>query len=1036
MNRWQGVAVSFGIIFVLTCGAMASAQAVRATVSGTIKDSSGGVLPGATVNVTNTETSAVRSAVADHAGHYQMQGLASGKYQIVAELAGFRTAKVDGIQLVVGQEAKIDITLEVGEQAETITVVSEAPLIETRNAEVGGFVSAGQIRELPLNGRSFTELALLQPGAVNSTTSMRGSGVFGGKGVKIAVNGANIWSNLWLLDGNLINDSYNKTPGSIAGVLLGVDTVREFKTYTSTYGAELGGMGGVIDAVTKSGTNALQGNAFTFIRDSGLDARNFFDQAGPPPFTRRQFGATLGGPLLHDRTFFFAGFEGLRERLSRTQIYTVPDEQARLGILGNLRDPANPIRVPVSPGVVPYLALYPVPNGRNLGDGRAERIDVVNEPTDEYYGSLRIDHSFSGSDTLFGRVTVDKGDDLVSNASRLATFPEAERSNNRYLTIEQGHVFSERMLNRFRVGLNRTELSSANAPTTALPDSQFLPGRSFLNASLAITGLTALGGNTIEPVLQVQKLLEIADDVTYVRGAHTLKFGANFRRYNWDTDQDYHDGGTWSFADLRSFLTAQAVNFQIKMPGSTTDRYFRQMTIAGYVQDEIQVSERLTLNMGLRYELTTLPTERENRLAHLTDELHQTPDDFVIGQFWATNAATKNFGPRLGFAWDVRGDGKTSVRGGAGVYQEPVLEDKYDTWRLTSPFYYYGAINAPSFPNAFAGNASVPARVRDFVGPIKSPTMYRYSLLVDQQLTPTLAMSVGYIGAQGRQLWRAGEVNFPTPRTLPNGRLFFPPNTPRQNPAFDSISLRSTDGTSAYNSFQASALYRRLGGQAQISYTWAKSIDEASAIHGNDSITETSGLQFYPDRADSRGLSGFDVRHSFRANFTYPIPAHRDGVAGVLLNDWQVGAIVALASGSPFYLRAPSAGRTFLFSALRVDLKPGGNDNPVLGGPEKYYDATQFAMPVPGTLGNVRRNTIIGPGLQDVSLSLIKRFQFAQTRSVEFRAEAFNALNHANFAPPPYNAFDTSGNVLADAGRIRRTVTPARQIQFGLKVNF
>lgn len=232
---------------------------------------------------------------------------------------------------------------------------------------------------------------------------------------------------------------------------------------------------------------------------------------------------------------------------------------------------------------------------------------------------------------------------------------------------------------------------------------------------------------------------------------------------------------------------------------------------------------------------------------------------------------------------------------------------------------------------------------------VKSPTMYRYSVLVDRQVTAGLAVSVGYIGAQGRHLWRSGEVNVPAPVTLADGRLFFPPNTPRQNPAFDSISLRSTDGTSWYNSFQSSATYRRRFGQAQVSYTWAKSVDEASAIHGNDSITETSGLQYHPDRSDSRGLSGFDVRHSLRANFTYPIPGHRDGIAGMLLDEWQVGAIVSLASGSPFYLRAPSAGRAYLFSALRVELVPGGDDNPAhghAGAPDSVRGETELLIGV------------------------------------------------------------------------------------------
>src|SRR5215467_449250 len=393
------LAVSFGAVL-----GGASAQTVGASLQGTVTDPSGAVVPNASVQTTNLGMAAVRTLVTDASGRLRDPVLLPGAYEVRVSAPGFQTTVRKGIQLEVGQDVVVDLRLEVGQNATQIVVEALAPAINLTSGAVSGLVDQKEMRDLPLNGRSFQQLALLQPG-VNAVNA-GGNDPVGGRTPKISINGTRPEQSSFLLDGTDINDVYNKTPGSVGGVLLGVEAVLEFQVLTNSYSAEFGrSAGGVVNAVTRAGTNQLHGSAFEFLRNSALDAKNFFDPATQPipPFKRNQFGAVLGGPIHKDRTFFFGSFESLIDRLGVTCVTSVPNSNARLGIL-----PSGMVKV--NPAIQPFLdTLFPLPNGRDLGGGVGQYLFTMPQPTDEYFGQGRIDYRFSDKNSLFGRYTIDNG---------------------------------------------------------------------------------------------------------------------------------------------------------------------------------------------------------------------------------------------------------------------------------------------------------------------------------------------------------------------------------------------------------------------------------------------------------------------------------------------------------------------------------------------------------------------------------------------------------------------------------------------------
>lgn len=1019
-----------------------AAQSTAAKVLGTVRDESGAVLPGVTVTATNAETRLARTTTTDGSGRYSLSGLPPGSYELRTELSGFQIDVRAGLSLTVGQEAVLDFVMKVGELTEELTVTGAAPLVNTTTGGVSGLVDDRQIRELPLNGRSFAELALLQTGV--SRFSNTTVGPIGGRGIKMTVAGARISSNSFLLDGTDINDGYNNTPGSVAGVLLGVETVREFRVNTSSYSAEYGRSGGaVINAVTKSGTNQLRGGGWEFFRNSALDAKNFFDPPGRPipPFTRNQFGFTLGGPIKKDRTFFFGGYEGLRERLSLSQVATVPNRDARNGIL-----PGGQV-VQVNQTIRPYLDLYPLPNGRDFGDGTAEVLFSQRQPTDEDFFVTKIDHTFSDRDSLLVRYTFDDGS--VPRPLDFPIFVSAEDSRNQYVTVEEKRIFSSRLLNTFRFGFNRSR-SDANFAliepgAASLPEA--IPGRGRIPDLISQFGLSPFPHDDSRPfpALNRLNLFEFSNDVNFDLGRHALKFGGIVKNFHYDITQGFRMEGTFAFSSLRDFLEARPFNFVGTSPDSDPLRNWRQKLFGFYVQDNYRWRDNLTLNLGLRYEFQTVPTEVNGKIWNLRNPLDTQTTQ---GDPFFKNPSLKNFAPRVGFAWDASGDQKTALRGGFGIFHDQMSVPFYLTTSFQTPLFTINVVPRPPFPRPFEGGTVVRVPVLQPIefDTLRTPYRMQYNLTLEREIMSNTTVSVGYVGSLGRHLGRVRDVNAVNPDILPDGRPSFPAGRPRPNRTFGSIAIKSTDANSAYDSLQL-GLVRRFdeGLRFQISYTWSKCLDDSSVLLRNDA--DNSGqLALDKDRRTlDRGLCSFDLRHNFTSNFSYELPFGREltGLAAHIAKGWQLSGIVTLNSGNPFTVINgfdQSRSKPGEVATDRPNLRAGATNNPVLGDPAQYFDPRAFELQAPGFYGNLGRNTLIGPGLATVDALLVKTFDVAPGKVVQFRAEMFNLFNRPNFEAPNQRArtvfVDGQGRVNGSAGRLTRTVTTSRQIQFGLKVLF
>lgn len=1048
---------AWALLALCLCPLTAAPQAITATISGTVRDPAGAALSEVTITVKNLETGLSRTAMTDNEGRYHVTQLSLGNYEVRAEREGFKTDVRTGIKLTVGREAIVDFTMQVGQITEQITVTGEAPLVESRTATIAWLVDDLKIRDLPLNGRSIDQLVLLQPGVNVMVTASRN--FFAGRSVKISAGGARQDTNLFLLDGTDINDARNRTPGSVASTLLGVETIREFKVLTNAYTAEVGKISGtVVNAVTKSGTNELHGSALAFHRNSALDARNFFDLR-KPPFIRNQFGWTLGGPIVQNRSFFFGAYEGLRERLGVTQVAIVPDDNARRGLVPDPQNPGQLKNVGVAPAIRPYLDLFPRANGRNFGNGTAEWLGSTPQPIREDFFQIRLDHLLSASTPFFARYTFD---DAEANRPMvdLPLIAMAERSRNQYLTVQFDHTLSPSLLNSFRFGFNRSFSSSENVPLVNIPpELGFLPGKSFFRSGgIIIPGATSpLTGFILNPVEFILNLYEWSDDLSYTRGAHALKAGVLIKDVRFNTLFSFNDSGVYVFPSspvcsappLECFLTNRPTLFLGPLPGSDNDRSIRNAILGFYVQDDYQIRPRVMLNLGLRYEFSTRAKEIFGEATNTYDPLGAA----VTGKFFLKeNISLRSFAPRLGFAWDLLGTGKTTLRGGFGIFFHQIAPfDLYGPVGGGAPIRKLATITAPPFPNIVptleeAARRGVP--LINFPAPMtNTPYLMRWSLDIQREFLPDTVFTIGYVGSRGVHLIRVFNGNEAIPDVLPDGTKFWPAGRPRRNPRFGASRWTVTDANSFYHGMILSVNRRFSRGlQLQASYTVQKSVDDASTVFASDSRGDNV-VSIDPDfRHLNRGLSSFDMRQVFVFNFTYDLPGKNlEGAVGKLLGGWQINGITTLQSGFPFtvelaFNRSRNGGAPGVFSDLseRPNLRSGFSNNPVLGGPDQYFDRRAFELQPAGFLGNLGRDTLIGPGLANVDFSLVKTTAVREDLQIQFRTEFFNLFNRANFDIPirTIPGFGPDGVPTGPIGRITATTTTSRQVQFGLKVLF
>ena len=1029
------------IVVIMVWSAIAAAQGTTAVILGTVRDATGAVLPGANIQVKNQATGSVRNVATDSGGRYRVPALEVGTYEVQASLAGFSTAVKSTIELTVGSEVMVDLQMQVGEVSQSVTVTGEVPLVNTTNATLSGLVGDKEIRDLPLNGRSYDQLAFLQPGVVKfsfgpSTTS---SFVFNGAGVRMSIAGTPLDYVSFLLDGTDLHDYADFTPGAVTQNNLGVDSLLEFRVLTQNYSAEYGRSGGgVITTVSRAGTNSLHGGLFEFIRNSDLDARQFFDVGSAPPFRRNQFGAFAGGPIVRDRTFIFANYEGLRQRLSSTYISTVPDANARTGNLpsGN---------VAVNPAIQPYLALAPLPNGRDYGDGTAQFFWTFNNPTRQDYGMIRIDHNFSEKYQLFARVTVDEAG--VTNPGAQPRFMLVAGSRNSFSTVELKSVLSPQTLNSIRFAFNRTAANGVPSASPAPPANlSFIPGlpwainfASSTGAGALSSSLSTIGYNPASaPYRFPQNLYQLTDDVYVHHGAHALRMGVNMERIQ-NNDYENSQSGTYSFGNLTALLNAAPFQFSANTLSSVNGFAYRQWHLGTYVQDDYQLTSRLTLNLGLRYEFTTVPTETHGWRANILNVATDTTR--TIGKT-INNPSLHNFEPRFGFAWTPTGKADTVIRGGFGVYHNELMG------KLTSTFSENGFTQAvtvanPAFTVPNANLANIPAGSFTYftANPnLKTPTVYQDNLTVERQLPSDFVVSVGYAGMLGRHWLRLIESNTLPPQFLADGTPFYIVGQPRMNPNFGGVRRILSDANGNYNAlqFQVTKSFSH-GLRLQSSYTYSKALTDSTGWRPPQQTNTPDASLIFFEPHDDYSASPFSQNQTYSFNSTYRFPGNSlTGLAGTLASGWEMNAIFTAASGIPFTaeLTSNQSGDGNLETPDRPNLAPGCSNNPLISNVNKWYNSNCFSFPARGFYGNLGRNTLRAPGLTTLDFALVKNFHLAKERLLTFRAEVFNFLNHPNFGLPNLVVFTSAGVIAGNAGAITTLNTASRQMQFGLRFSF
>lgn len=1073
------------------------AQVAGATLNGTVSDASGARVPNANVSIKNTATGVITKVKTNSAGLYTVPNLIPGPYQVTISDQGFQTEFRSGITLTVGAQQALNVSLHVGQTTQTVSVSGAAPAVQLNSSTISGEVNSVTERELPLNGRDWTQLATLQPGVtsvrVEAGPSDRGNR---GYGTLLTISGHQPYENNYRINGISINDYSNGSPGSSLGVNLGVDAIQEFSVLTGNYPAEYGrASGGVINGITKSGTNKFHGDAYYFVRDKTLDARNYFDPASIPPFHRDQFGVSGGGPIIKNKTFIFGDYESILQRKSDTFSNVVPSAAARAGNLCSTPNgTCTPFTVAVDAKVAPYLAFYPLPNSGLLGNGDTGLFNTTGiERLNENYATLRVDHHFSEKDSFAGSWFYDRAP-LTTPDSLVYTLTQNFTLRQMY-SLEETHIFSPNLVNTARFGFSRVR-ATVTLPTTALnplakdPSFGIFPGR--FAPQIDVSGLVTMVGalGAVSADLLTWNSFQFYDDAFLTRGTHSLKFGfAAEHMQNDEFSAAIPPNGQFNFGSLQSFLTNLPTSFNLDDPTKTRPIYVRQTLFGAYVQDDWRARSNLTLNFGVRYEPVTLPIEAHNTFAVLTTLT--SPAETPVKTFWANNQTLRNFEPRVGFAWDPFRNGKTAVRGGFGIYDDLPLPWMF-THNSTGVLPYElekDAINLPagSFPTGAVPLATAPSSqpgVRFIEQDPKRDYAMNWNFNIQREVAPSLTATLAYVGSRTiHSPFSTDDSNMVIP-TLTSAGYLWPcdqtvggfPATPctgvgtRLNNNVGRIRLTMWDNSSSYQGLQAGlAKTMSHGFQVQGSYTWSKCLDNGSGgMLGDPYANSLSTLMFF-NRGGRHGLCDYNIGQNLEVNYIWDVPSPKSfgAVAEHVLGGWEVGGILTASTGSPFtpFVGGDPLGQNSADPKDFVSRVSGpGCNNPVNSGSVTNYIKVQcFSPPVvaasfaevcqpaftgSGTIipntcmnlfGNNGRNTLAGPGLLDFDFSLFKNIpvkRISETFNIQFRGEFFNVLNHPNFQAPIDNSalFNTNGSPVSGAGAIDVTSTPSRQIQFGLKI--
>ena len=1031
-------ALSFLVFGILGAAAL-SAQ--TQSIAGRITDPSDAAVAGAQVVIRNINTGATQTVSSDEQGRYEAPQLAIGEYEVQAANAGFQTAVRRRLTLTVGGQLVADFKLQVGQAAETVTVEGGAPQVDITTSTVGQLVEQVQMRELLLNGRNFTQLLTLAAGVTQLPPS--GGSRYGG-GSSYSVAGARPEGQAFMLDNTLLNSFWNRTAGSGAtGTTLGVDAIAEFQTLTNTYGAQYGGAGAVVNAVSRSGSNATHGSLYYFHRNSAFDARNFFDGASLPPFRRHQFGASLGGAIKKDKMFYFVNYEGLKQSLTTTEVALVPDADARRGIV-------NGVNVGLNPVIASTLALFPLPDpGSPISGGIGQARQTQKMPAEENYILGRFDYNISEKGQMFFRYFLDRANQL--NRTTIPLWNQEARSAAQSATMEYKRILRSNLVNSFRLAFVRPgEYAQTVGFTPAL---DFFPGSGRQNGNISVTGLTGLGPPTTVPFYLVPNRYTLANDMYWNKGSHSVYFGADVMRVLHFTYAPFQIGSSWNFQSLTDFLRGNSNVLNGPGPGQEdAARDIRELYVMPYINDEWKVSRRLTINMGLRYQWVSNPTERRNMIYSIVNPPFGLSTDRFKGfqptkHVFQNNPSTMNFDPRFGLAWDPSGDHKTSVRAGFGIFHNPIQPRAYISGFWQGFPVVTSQENFPSYPRPFSGATSTPLTALQQGADYRTAQttyMMQWNANVQRQITSDTTVTVGYVASRGIRLFRQRDQNHPIPTLAPDGERLWGslvagrviPNV-RVNPSFGEIGIRTPTawGTSEYHSLQVT-MNRRLSRSLQYlaTYVFAKAMDNGSASFGLEGGGASAYIMDPLDGQRDWSRSTFDRTHTLRISGLYMLPFSGNR----LIQGWQLSGLWSANSGAPFTAQVgfDRAGLVQA-SAQRPDLVAGANPNPTSTGTvNQWFDPRSFLLPGVGRLGNLGRNTLVGPGFANVDLGLMKETRLRESLNVQFRAEFFNILNRANFDLPNRNVFAGTGAFNPTAGRITNTLVPARQLQLALKFTF
>jgi hypothetical protein len=1059
-----------------------AAQVVGGTIFGSVTDASGATIPNAQVRVHNDETGNERRLTTGDDGRYSAPSVPVGSYTIFVSADGFSEQSRHGVELSVGQSESVNITLAVAGAAQTVTVEDTPPVVNLSTQQTSGLVDSREVKELPLNGRSYDQLITLNPGTVNYTAQRSGSVGTSNSSVgnMFAVSGRRPQDNLYLLNGIEYTGAslINVTPGGTSGQLLGVEAVREFNVITDTYSAAYGKrQGGQVSIVTASGTNALHGSAYEFLRNSFFDARNYFDPARIPEFQRNNFGGSLGGPLRKDKLFLFGNYEGYRQNLGVTDVTLVPDNNARKGLVPNASGQLQPVTL--GGGVAGLLNLWPAQNGPELltSTGQPTGIALAYSSAPQHiredFGTARLDYNLSPNDLLFGVYTID--DSYANTPSQNPLSLVNETLREQVASIQHQHVFNPRLLNTARVGFSRATFyfvgyipASVQATTPT-----FLAGKptgavviAGSTASNGASSITTAGANVGSNNATTRNLFTLDDHVYYSRGRQQIEAGvwAQSLQSNDNLAQDQY--GQASFASLTTFLQGAIKTFTY-VP-NTTEIGWRSKFVSGYVEDTIKILPNLEVRAGIRTESSTGWDASQGRApiyGFTNGVMNTTP---TTGSSALTvNRAKFLPEPRVGLSYDPFSTGRTVVRASFGLHH--ALLDTLD-YRLdqSAPFNTIYSTSG-TVVNPTSGAVSVsPSTIQP---DISTPSVLAWTLRVEQQIAPNTSLTIGYVGSHGYHQILSADLNEPAsvicpaaacPNSLPAGTIYYP-TTVKANPALANTTSWVSQGASSYNALQADLRRSLKNGLAfRANYTYARNLDDGSAWNTSVSAN-TPAFISYPNRPGlDWGPAATDLRHVAAFNASYELPlgsgkrflARTGGVADHAVSGWALSAIATVQSGFPFtpQLGYNPTGSGDTRNPVRPNVNPSFSSSLYTHGTTaqrvaQYFNPAAFSAPAYGTVGNLARNTLTGPGYSDVDLSLTKNTHLTERLRAQFRAEVFNVLNHTNLLTPTPTVFtsgptqgsaanQTASAVVSPTAGVVTSAATSRQIQLGLKLLF